>query len=364
MVSGLSNPWDLAFLPDGSMLFTEKCRGLSIRQASGTLTRLFGTAGSSLVANDLFCEGQSGVHGVAVDPQFATNRYVYVFMASNLRTNPRTNRVVRLQLDAAQTTASNRTDIVTDLAYKDVANAVGGAGSHSGGRIRFGPDGYLYITTGDNHNPTLPQDLTRLGGKVIRVDRTGAAAPGNNTPAGGDARIYSYGHRNVQGIAFRPGGYANAGQAYTAEHGPNHSDEVTPIVAGGNGGWDPQNRSLTCPDNYCGYAGDPKTMPMTDTTRFANAMRPAWVHNSGARGLGPLTFLSGTQWKAWNGRLAIGVMAAKTMQVIELDAAGIGIGNTTVTGLPANRMRSLVQGPDGNLYVATDEGEIWRVTPN
>ena len=103
---------------------------------------------------------------------------------------------------------------------------------------------------------------------------------------------------------------------------------------------------------------------MTDTTRFPNATRPAWVHNSGARGLGPLTFLSGTQWKAWNGRLAVGVMAAKTMQIIELDAAGIGIGNTTVTGLPANRVRSLVQGPDGNLYVATDEGEIWRVTPN
>ena len=202
VVSGLSSPWDLAFLPDGSMLFTEKCRGLSIRQASGTVTRLFGTAGSSLVANDLFCEGQSGVHGVAVDPQFAANRYVYVFMASNLSTNPRTNRVVRLQLDAAQITASNRTDIVTELAYKNVANAVGGAGAHSGGRIRFGPDGYLYITTGDNHNPTLPQDLTRLGGKVIRVDRNGAAAPDNKTPSGGDARIYSYGHRNVQGSRF------------------------------------------------------------------------------------------------------------------------------------------------------------------
>ena len=213
--------------------------------------------------------------------------------------------------------------------------------------------------------PLLPQDLTRLGGKVVRVDRNGAAAPGNNTPSGGDARIYSYGHRNVQGIDFRPSGFVNAGQPYTAEHGPNHSDEVTPIVAGGNGGWDPQNRpALTCPDNYCGYAGDPTTMPMTDTTRFPTAMRPAWVHNSGERGLGPLTFLSGSQWKAWNGRLAIGIMAAKTLQIIELNGPGMGIGNTIVTGLPANRMRSLVQGPDGNLYVVTDEGEIWRVTPS
>ena len=366
VATGLSNPWDLAFLPDGSILFTERCRGLSIRQSTGTITRVFGTAGSSLVASDLFCEGQSGVNGVAVDPQFAINRYVYVYMSSNLRTNPRTNRVVRLELGPSLTTASNRVDIVTDLAYKDQANAVGSAGAHSGGRIRFGPDGYLYITTGDNHNPTLPQDLTRLGGKVVRVDRNGAAAPGNNTPMGGDARVYTYGHRNVQGIAFRPANAVNAGRPYTAEHGPNHSDEVTPLTAGGNGGWDPQNRpTLTCPDNYCGYAGDPTSMPMTDTTRFPAAMRPVWVHNTGARGMGPLTFLSGAQWKAWDGRLAVGIMAAQTLHVIELDAAGTTmLGDTIAAGLPSNRMRSLVQGPDGNLYVATDEGEIWRVTPN
>ena len=92
------------------------------------------------------------------------------------------------------------------------------------------------MTTGDNHNGPLPQDLTRLGGKVLRVDRNGAAAPGNSTPSGGDPRIYTYGHRNVQGIDFRPVGTVNAGQAYTGKHGPNHSDEVTPLVAGGNAG--------------------------------------------------------------------------------------------------------------------------------
>ena len=248
-MTGLQNPWDIAFTPDGAMLYTEKCRGLSARFANGTTVRLFGTAGSSLVASDLFCEGQSGVHGVAVDPDFANgNRYVYVFMASNATTNPRTNRVVRLSLSADNMSASGRTDIITDIAYKDVGNGVGGAGAHSGGRLRFGPDRFLYVTTGDNHNATLPQDLQRLGGKVLRVDRNGVAAPGNNTPAGGDPRIFTYGHRNVQGITFRPAGQPNAGQPFTAEHGPNHSDEVTPLVAGGNAGWDPQNRAgLTCP---------------------------------------------------------------------------------------------------------------------
>ena len=347
------------------MLYTEKCRGLSVRRTNGSVARLFGTAGSALIASDLFCEGQSGVHGVAIDPDFAANRYVYVFMASNLSTSPRTNRVVRLQLDPAYTSAANRLDIVTDIAYKNVSNAQGGAGAHSGGRIRFGPDGLLYITTGDNHSGPLPQDLTRLGGKVLRVDRNGAGAPGNNTPAGGDPRIYSYGHRNVQGIDFRPAGTSNAGQAYAGEHGPNHSDEVTPLVAGGNAGWDPQNRpSLDCPGGYCGYSGSPTTMPMTDTTRFPAAVRPAWVHNTGERGMGPVAFLKGTQWKAWDGRLAVSIMAARTLHILELNAAGTATGSTVAASLPANRMRSLVQGPDGNLYIATDEGEIWRVTPN
>src|SRR5690606_3663268 len=112
---------------------------------------------------------------------------------------------------------------------------------------------------------------------------------------------------NVQGITFRPEGQPNAGQPFIAEHGPNHTDEVTALVPGGNGGWDPKNRpSLTCPDNYCGYAGNPTTMPMTDTQRFPNAMRPSWVFNGpGGRGMGPATFLSGSQWRDWNGRLAV-----------------------------------------------------------
>ncbi len=364
LVSGLQGPWDLAFTPDGVMLFTEKCRGLSARFANGTTVRLFGTSGSSLVAPDLFCEGQSGVHGIAVDPDFATGvRYVYVFMASNLSTNPRTNRVVRLTLSADSMSASARTDIITNIAYKEVGNGAGG-GAHSGGRLRFGPDRFLYVTTGDNHNGSLPQDLQRLGGKVLRVDRNGAAAPGNNTPTGGDPRIFTYGHRNVQGIAFRPAGQPNAGQPFTSEHGPNHSDEVTPLVAGGNAGWDPQNRpGLSCPDNYCGYAGTPTTMPMTDTARFPSAIRPSWVHNQGARGMGPATFVDGAQWKGWNGRLLVGIMAGDRVAVLELDAAGITTANSTAA-LPSARSRSLVQGPDGNLYVVTDGGEIWRVVPS
>src|SRR5688500_10954243 len=117
VMTGLQDPWDIAFTPDGVMLFTEKCRGVSARLADGKTVRLFGTSGSALLAPDLFCQGQSGVHGIAVDPDFAQGRReIYVFMASRLRT-PATNRVVRLTLNAGATGVSRRTDIIEDIAY-------------------------------------------------------------------------------------------------------------------------------------------------------------------------------------------------------------------------------------------------------
>ena len=360
VLDGLSNPWDVAVATDGTMFFTEKCRGLSVRRTDGTVTRLFGTSGSALVAPDLACVGQSGVHGVALDPAFATNRTLYVYMLSTLNTSPRTNRVVRLVVNGGYTSASNRADIITDIAFKDVGNAVGGAGAHSGGRIRFGPDGFLYVATGDNHDPTLPQSPTRLGGKVLRVTTTGAAAPGNAPPAGFDARIFTYGHRNVQGITFRPG----TGQPFVSEHGPNHSDEVTPLVNGGNGGWDPKDRpSLSCPGGYCGYAGNPSTMPMTDVARFPSAMPPSWSNEGASQGMGPAEFLVGEQWRAWNGRLAVGIMGGSRLEILALDQAGRA-SSAVDAPLPDVRYRALTLGPDGSLYVATDAGEIWRVTPS
>ena len=359
VMSGLSSPWDIAFAADGAMFFTERCRGLTVRRNDGTTTRLFGTAGSALVAADLVCQGQSGVHGVALDPAFATNRTIYVYMLSSLSTSPRTNRVVKLVLNSDYSSAGSRSDIITDIAYKDVGNGVGGAGAHSGGRLRFGPDGFLYVTTGDNHNATLPQDPIRLGGKVLRVTTTGAAAPGNAVPAGFDSRIFTYGHRNVQGIAFRPG----TGQPFTSEHGPNHSDEVTALVNGGNAGWDPKNRAgLTCPDSYCGYAGNASTMPMTDVARFPTAMPPTWTNNGASQGMGPAEFLVGAQWRSWSGRLAVGIMGGSRLVILTLNTAGIATANADAS-LPAVRYRALTLGPDGNLYIATDSGEIWRVVP-
>ena len=387
VLSKLDSPWDMAFVPSGMMFFTEKCSGLSVRQADGTVVKLLGmkdSKGYAQVASDLFCEGQAGMSGVAVDPGFASNRTIYVYSASSL-TAPGSNRVMRLRVNDSNTAVSDRVDIVSDIPYKPGTSnhPFGGPGAHNGGRVRFSPgDGFLYVTTGDTHNGAVPQSPTLIGGKVLRIDRDGKAAPGNGAPTGFDPRVFTYGHRNPQGIAFRPG----TNQPFTAENGPWHSDEVTALVAGGNAGWDPRPNvggRGNCPDNYCGYspnqmgAVDPKErsafMPMTDLKSYPNAMRPAWNNDGLSQGLLTGTFLSGPQWKGWNGRMIIGyagigihgTAVGNRLDVLDVTANGQSATRTTANlPMPAARFRSLVQGPDGNLYVATDEGSISRLTPN
>lgn len=387
ILSKLTNPWDMAFLPDGTMFFTEKCNGLSVRSASGTVTKLLGMKDSKdydTTAADLFCEGQAGMNGVAVDPDFTKNRFIYVYSASNI-TAPGTNRVMRFVVNADNTKLSDRKDIVTDIVYKPAASDLpfGGPGAHNGGRIRFSPgDGFLYVTTGDTHNGEVPQSPTKIGGKVLRIDREGNAAPNNGAPQGFDPRIYTYGHRNPQGIGFRPG----TNQAVTAENGPWHSDEVTVLKAGGNAGWDPRpnvNGRKDCPANYCGYspnqmaAMDPKEratfMPMTDLKAYPNAMKPAWNNAGLSQGLSSGTFLSGKQWKDWDGKMIVSFMGigihgtpvGNRLDLLDISKDGTSAKRTTISlPMPAGRFRSVVQGPDGDLYVATDEGEIYKMTPN
>jgi glucose/arabinose dehydrogenase len=391
-VKGLELPWDMAFLPDGTMFYTQKCKGLSVRLPSGQVNNLLGVAGTSgysLVGQDLFCDGQAGVMGVAVDPEFASNRYVYVYSSSqgsNRTYGGYNNIVMRLKVDGSLSSVSDRTDIIPDIGYKPKASKhpFGGPGAHNGGRIRFNPgDGFLYVTTGDNHNGARPLHPTELGGKVLRVDRNGKAAPGNKPPAGFDARVYTYGHRNPQGISFRPG----TNEAFTSENGPWHSDEVTKLENGGNAGWDPRPNvgvRKDCPDDYCGYspnqmgAMDPKEraafMPMTDTKTYPNALKPAWNNNGLSQGMFGSTWLVGSQWGDWNGRLAVGYAGigihgtpvGNRIDILDVSKDGKSA-KQEVLQWPtfAGRFRSLVQGPDGNLYVA-DEGNnvIWRVTPN
>lgn len=119
-------------------------------------------------------------------------------------------------------------------------------------------------------------------------------------------------------------------------------------------------------NDYCGYTSnkrDGTPTPMTDLAKFPDALRPSWNNNGKSEGMSPCVFLSGSQWKAWDGRLAVGFLRGERIEILELDSSGKTIGTGTVPGLPSERIRTLVQGTDGALYVSTDGGEIWRLAP-
>jgi aldose sugar dehydrogenase len=385
VVDGLEVPWDIAFLEDGTMFFTEICRGLSVRLPDGEVHGLLGMGGSdgyATVADDLFCDGQAGMNGVAVDPDFVENRRIYIYSTSEM-SDPQTNRVVRMRVGEDFTDVSDRTDLIEDIPYKTEAtdHPFGNSGAHNGGRIRFGPEGYLWVTTGDNHNPTIPQDPQSLGSKVLRITTEGEPAPDNGVGEGFDPRIYTYGHRNVQGITFHP----ETGDAIITEHGPWHSDEITVLEPGGNGGWDPRDNMAgrgDCPDGYCGYMPNQEEgmnryeraafMPMTDFDTYPDAMPPIWTNNGYSQGITGTTFLTGDQWGEWDGAMVVGYMGigfggtpiGQRIDVIELDD-DLSVVDVTEMTLPMEpgRFRTLVQGPDGNLYTATDAGMIHRLIP-
>lgn len=387
VLEDLESPWDMAFLDDGTMFYTEKCKGLSVLMPSGETTALLGMGGVEGFAStedDLFCEGQAGMMGVAVDPNFAQNNRIYVYSTSNMST-PHTNRLMRFVVSDDLSSLSDRVDIVDDVPYKMAASdhPFGGPGAHNGGRVRFNPDdGYLYLTTGDTHNGQVPQSPTMMGSKVLRIDTTGAPAAGNTPPLGFDKRTFTYGHRNVQGIAFNPA----TGAAVAAEHGPWHSDEITVLRNGGNAGWDPRPNMAgrgDCPDNYCGYSpnqmvGDNRFqraawMPMTDFVTYPSAMPPIWNNNGWSQGTSSAAFLQGEAWGDWNGAMVVGIMGigfggtplGQRIDVIQLTEDGTEVVDVTEMTLPMEpgRFRSVVSGPDGGLYAAIDEGVIYKIMP-
>ena len=386
------SPWDMAFLKDGTMFFTEKCKGLSVRLPSGDVQKLLGLGGSSgfsQTKDDLFCDGQAGVQGVAVDPDFASNGLVYLYSSS--RGSNRTyegynNVVMRMKVDSSLSSVSDLVEIINDLGYKPKKSnhPFGGPGAHNGGRLRFSPaDGFLYVSIGDNHNGAGPQSPTELRGKILRVDRDGKAAPGNNPPAGFDKRVYTYGHRNPQGISFRPG----TNEPYVSENGPWHSDEVTKLENGGNGGWDPRdnvNGRPACPDGYCGYSPNQMGalplkeraafMPMTDLKAYPNAMKPAWNNNGLSQGMCGSVWLVGKQWKEWEGRLAVGYAGigihgtptGNRIDILDVSKDGKAAKREELLWPTfAGRFRHLSLDTNGALYVADEaSGMIYKVTPN
>jgi aldose sugar dehydrogenase len=341
--------WDLAFLPDGSALFTVRSgqvRRLVLGETASTLVADANSAGNPLAG--LFVEGQSGLMGLAVDPDFTNNRRIYVAMSHSAQ-GVKDNRVVRFRLTEAFALAE-RADVVTGISYKAVGTKDGNPGAHSGGRLRFGPDGFLYLTTGDNHSPVIPQSLEALGSKVLRFTTEGQPAPGN-PQLGSKNLIWARGFRNPQGIAFHP----PTGAVFISEHGPGNDDEVTRLSAGSNGGWNPVDSAGA----YNGYNG----ARMTDTAAVPGAVAPVYV-NADSQGMSACTFLRGRSWKAYENRLAVAFLAGAKILALDFDEAlGAVVANDALPNV-SERVRSVVMGPDEKLYVTTDSGLIFRIAAN
>lgn len=205
LVENLDTPWAIDFLPNGNMIFTERLGRISIFDFDSREIRI--------VANiDVSEISESGLSGIAVDPNYANNHFVYVYYTSN-----NGNQVSRFELI--------NSELMNEVILLD---NIPSARFHDGGRIKFGPDGKLYITTGDATIPSTAQDLNSLAGKILRINLDGTI-PGDN-PFGN--YVYSYGHRNPQGIVWN-----SDGELYSSEHGPTRNDEINIIEKGNNYGW-------------------------------------------------------------------------------------------------------------------------------
>lgn len=325
--------WDLAFLPDRSILFTERGGALS-RLHEGRVTKIADMP-------DVASRGEGGLMGLALDPQYASNNFAYTCYNSTAGDV----RVVRWKLAGTPLTISDRKDIITGMPAQE-------SGRHSGCRTVFGPDGYLWVGTGDAALGDSGQQPMNLGGKILRVDRDGRAAPGN---LGGafDARVYSYGHRNTQGLAFFP--VEKRGTlGLSSEHGSSVDDEINELRRG-NYGWAPPS---------AGYSEG--GVPMTDTQRFPDAIGAIWSSGSPTQAPSGMAIVNGAAWKGWDGTAAVAMLKARHLKILRLDAANKVVREERALEGAYGRLRAVVQGPDGALYVTTDNGggdKIVRIAP-
>ena len=328
-ISGLEKPWDIAWLPNGTVLVTERPGRLNL-YVDGIDAAPF-----VIAPKDVVPRGEGGMMGLEVDPSFDDNGYVYVCTTSDAG-GSNDVRLIRFTLRTPDGRAVlAREDIVVGMPYS--------TGRHSGCRPRFGPNGFLWVGTGDAAVGTSPQDDSSLGGKVLRIDRNGMAATEN---ANGSL-WYSKGHRNVQGLAFR-----SDGVGISTEHGPSVDDELNSLVAG-NFGWDP-------------VPAYNESVPMTDLGKFPDAVPAVWSSGSSTLALAGATFLEGSAWGEWDGVLAVATLKARHLHIYFVDPKGRVTGEERTIG-DQGRLRTPRQGPDGLLYITNDgesgRGKVLRVTP-
>lgn len=303
----LNIPWAIAIGEEGDLYFTER---------TGTIKKL---EGGRFPAKTLFeftqpfiSFGEGGLMGIALDPDFTSNRRFYV-MHTYSEGDRSFNRVIRL-LEQGDSAVIDRV----------ILDRIPAGRIHNGGRIKIGPDRKLYITAGDSGNPSLAQDLTSLAGKILRINLDGSIPEDNPFM---DSPVYSYGHRNPQGLAWNSNGLL-----YSSEHGQTAHDEINLILPGANYGWPI-------------IQGDETAEELRLHTPLIHSAENTWAP-------------SGIAWISqgpWQGKLLVACL--RGMQLLEVAFNPEG---TAVTGLQSHlwneygRLREVIQAKDGSIYLATN----------
>lgn len=335
IASGLNHPWSLAFLPDGSVLVTERNGGLR-RIHRGRMTRIAGVP-------PVLADGQGGLFDVVPDPDFAKTGMIYLTYAHGTR-RANSTRLVRAVLSPAY-------DRLIDVDVLYTATPLKRGSVHFGGRLLILPDGTLLLTTGDGFDfREKAQDLASPLGKILRLDRRGRV-PHDNPMARRPnvlGAIWTYGHRNPQGLAWDPVRRV----VYAHEHGPRGGDEVNLIVATGNYGWP----LATHGRDYSGAT----ISPFTDYPGTAGPLLH-WTPSIAPSGL---AVYRGAMFPEWEGDLLVGALVTREVRRVRLSPEGNVLGQESLFREVGERIRDVRVAPDGSVWLTTDspEGKVLRVT--
>lgn len=337
VATGLVNPWALAFLPDGRMLVTERPGRMRIVTSDGQLSPpLKGVP-------DVWASGQGGLLDVITDRSFADNNAIYFCFAERAGSGGRT-AVAAAKLN----TAAGRLEDVKVIFRQDGPLS---SGNHYGCRIAQGDDRNLFVTLGEHFNTRdEAQNLANHLGKLIRIAPDGAVPPDNPFVGrdGAKPEIWSYGHRNEQGLAFNPA----SGDLWEIEHGPRGGDEVNIIGKARNYGWP-----------VIGFGIDYNGARIHETTAKAGMEQPVkyWVPSIAPSGM---AFYTGTLFPTWRGSLFSGALAGQMLVRLSLNGNAVS-GEERILQNLNERIRDVRQGPDGALWLLTDNsaGRLLRVSP-
>ena len=336
LAEGLKRPWGIAILPDGRLLITEKIGAMKIVTTSGSVSEPI--TGIPEVNSG----GQGGLLGLTIDPDFVNNRMVYWTFSEKL-TDGNLTAVAKGQLSADEKRMEN-----VSVIYR-ATPAHPGMG-HYGGRILVDKTGNLLVTTGERSVlETRPQAqwLNSALGKVLRITKDGQAAAGNPFLNRSDVRpeIYSYGHRNVQNLAFHP----ITGDIWTAEFGPRGGDELNLVKPGKDYGWP----TITYGIEYSGAkVGE-------GIQQKAGMEQPVYYWDPSISPSG-MSFYTGNAISEWKNNLFIGALSGKHILRLVLKNNKV-IAEERLLAAENQRFRAIMEGKDGALYAATDEGRLYRV---